>query len=69
MKLSQRVRVYVSGAEDDSREKVVETARGSVRSRVLSRLLGNRYGLMLIMPCGMHVESVEVVESAKPPPG
>ena len=67
MKLSQRVRVHVAGPGGD-RGPVVETARGSLRSRMLARILGDRYGVLLVMPRGTHVESVEVVESAKPPP-
>ena len=66
MRFSHRVRIHVG--RSGMRETVVETARGKLRSRVLSRLLGDQYGVMLVIPRGMHVDSVEVVESVKPPP-
>ena len=66
MRFSHRVRVHV--ARSGKRETVVETARGKLRSRVLTRLLGDQYGVMLVIPREMHVDSVEVVESVKPPP-
>ena len=62
MKLSHRVRVRVG------RTRVVETARGSLRSRILTRLLGNRYGIVLVVPQGANVEAVEIVESDPAPP-
>ena len=67
MRLSQRVRVRVSGSGNE--EALLETVRGSFRSRLVSRLLGNRYGVVVLIPRGKNVESVEIVESAKPPPG
>ena len=66
MRFSHRVRVHV--ARSGKRETVVETARGKLRSRVLTRLLGDQYGVVLVVPRGIHVDSVEVVESVKPPP-
>ncbi len=68
MKLSQRVRVSVSGP-GERKEALLETLLGSWRSRRLTRLLGNRYGVLLLIPKGENVESVEIVESAQPPPG
>ena len=68
MKLSQRVRVSVSGP-GERKEALLETLLGSWRSRWLTRLLGNRYGVLLLIPKGENVESVEIVESAQPPPG
>jgi len=61
MKLTQRVRVHVSGAGEEE-EKVLETLQGSWRSRLLTRLLGNRYGVLLLIPKGKNVESVEIDE-------
>lgn len=66
MKWSQRVRVHVSGPEEQE-ETALETLRGSWRSRRLTRLLGNKYGVLLLVPRGKHVESVEIVESERPP--
>ena len=62
MNLKQRVRVHVA-REGSGKETVLETARGSIRSRVLSRLLGNRYGVFVVTPVGARVDAVEVRES------
>ena len=66
MKLSQRVRVHV-GKTDGKEELVAETAMGRIRNRLLARLLGNQYGVFLVLPRGTNVETVEIVESGRPP--
>ena len=63
MRISQKVRVHVA-RESGEPERVLRTANGSVRSRLLSRLIGNRYSVMIITPEGDHVEAVEVRESS-----
>ena len=62
MRLRQRVRVNVSGS-DGGREAVLETARTSIRSRLLRRLVGDRYSVLVLMPVGMNVDTVEIHES------
>ncbi len=62
MKLRHRVRVNVCGP-DGGKEAVLETARGKLRSRLLSRLVGDQYAVLLITPVGRHVDSVEIHES------
>ena len=66
MKLSQRVRIHVGQAGEEE-ELVAETARGKIRSRLLAKLLGKQYGVFLVLPRGTRVESVEIVESGRPP--
>ena len=63
MRISQKVRVHVA-RESGEPERVLRTVNGSVRSRMLSRLIGNRYSVMIITPEGDHVEAVEVRESS-----
>ena len=62
MRLKQRIRVNVSGP-DGGKEAVLETARGTLRSRLLSRLVGDQYAVLLITPVGMNVDSVEIHEA------
>ena len=61
MKLSHRVRISVSGPETD-REPVLESARTSLRSRLLRRLVGDSYAVLVITPKGRSVRSVEIHE-------
>ena len=65
MKLRHRVRVNVCGP-GGGKEAVVETARGSFRSRLLRRLVGDRYAVLVLTPVGRRVDSVEVHESRDP---
>ena len=67
MVFAQRVRVHV--LSDGDQEPVVETVRGKLRSRLLTRLCGNQYSVLVLLPRGMNVEAVEVVETGKPLPG
>ena len=62
MRLRQRIRVNVAGP-DGGKEAVLETARSTLRSRLLRRLVGDRYAVLVITPVGRHVEAVEVRES------
>ena len=62
MRLRQRIRVNVS-RPGGGKEAVVETARGSLRSRLLRRLVGDQYAVLLITPVGMSVDTVEIHES------
>ena len=62
MKLRHRVRVNVR-RPDGGKEAVLETARGTLRSRALRRLVGDRYAVLVLTPAGMTVESVEIHEA------
>ena len=62
MQLSQRIRVNVSGP-DGGKEAVLETVRGSLRSRVLRKLVGDRYAVLVLTPVGKNVDTVEIRES------
>ncbi len=69
MRLRQRVRVNVARPEG-GREAVLETARSTLRSRLLRRLVGDQYAVLVLTPVGTNVESVEIHESwDKPGPG
>ena len=57
----------MSGPED-GQETVLETAGGTIRSRLLRRLVGDRYSVLLLTPVGRHVEAVEIHESRDPGP-
>ena len=61
MRLRQRVRVNVR-RPGGGKEAVVETARGTFRSRVLRRLVGDQYAVLVLTPVGMEVDSVEIHE-------
>ena len=62
MKLRHKVRVNVS-RPGGGEEAVLETSRGSFRSRVLRRLVGDQYAVLVLTPVGMTVDSVEIHES------
>ncbi len=62
----QRVRVHVSRA-GGGKDTAVEAVRCTLRSRLLTRLAGNRYSVLVLTPVGMNVEAVEIVEKDKPP--
>ncbi len=62
MRLGQRIRVNVSGP-DGGEEAVLETVRGSLRSRMLRRLVGDQYAVLVLTPVGRHVDAVEIREN------
>ena len=62
MRLRQRIRVNVS-RPDGGKETVLKTARATLRSRLLSRFVGDRYAVLVLTPVGMNVEAVEIRES------
>jgi len=62
MKLRHRVRVNVC-RPDGGKEAVLETAQGNIRSRLLRRLVGNQYAVLVLTPVGMHVDTVEIHET------
>ena len=62
MRFRQRVRVNVSRSPGIN-EAVLDTARTTLRSRRLRRLVGNRYAVLVLTPAGMNVDSVEIQES------
>ncbi len=62
MRLRQRIRVNVAGP-DGGKEAVLETAQSTLRSRLLRRLVGDRYAVLVLTPVGRNVESVEIHES------
>ena len=64
MKLRQRVRVNVR-RPDGGEEAVLETARGKLRSRMIRRLAGEQYAVLLLTPAGMQVDSIEICEMSK----
>ena len=68
MRLSQRIRVSVS-RPDGGKEAVVKTARASLRSRLLSRFVGNQYAVLVLTPVGMNVDAVEIRETMAPDTG
>jgi hypothetical protein len=62
MRLKQRIRVSVSGP-DGGKEAVLKTARATLRSRLLSRFVGDRYAVLVLTPVGRNVDAVEIHES------
>ena len=62
MRLRQRIRVNVAGP-DGGKEAVLETARSTLRSRLLRRLVGDRYAVLVLTPVGRNVDAVEIHES------
>ncbi len=62
MRLRQRIRVNVSGP-DGGKETVLKTARSTLRSRLLRRLVGDQYAVLVLTPVGMNVDAVEIHES------
>ena len=62
MRLKQRIRVSVSGP-DGGKEAVLKTARAKLRSRLLSRFVGDQYAVLVLTPVGRNVDSVEIHES------
>ena len=62
MRLRQRIRVNVCGP-DGGKETVLKTARGTLRSRMLRRFVGDRYAVLVLTPVGRHVDSVEIHEN------
>jgi len=65
MKLRHRVRVNVRGP-GGGKEAVLETAQGTLRSRLLRRFVGDRYAVLVLTPVGRHVDAVEIRESQIP---
>ncbi len=61
MRLRQRIRVNVS-RPGGGKEAVLETVRGSLRSRALRKLVGDRYAVLVLTPVGMNVDAVEIRE-------
>ena len=62
MRFRQRVRVNVSRSPG-SNEAVLDTARTTLRSRKLRRLVGDQYAVLVLTPAGMNVDGVEIQES------
>ena len=62
MKLRQLVRVNVV-SPDGEKEALLKTARTSIRSRMLSRFLGDQYAVLVLTPIGKHVDEVVIHES------
>ena len=62
MRLKQRIRVSVSGP-DGGKETVLKTARATLRSRLLSRFVGDQYAVLVLTPVGRNVDAVEIHES------
>ena len=60
MRLKHRIRIRVA-RPDGSAETVLRCGSGTIRSRILDRLLGGRTGILLLTP-GTTVEEVEVGE-------
>ena len=60
MKLKHKIHIRLA-RPDGSSETVLRGGSGSIRSRVLDRLLGGKTGIMLLTP-GTTVEEVEVRE-------
>ena len=62
MKLRHRVRVNVCRPDGD-KEAVLETAQATFRSRILRRLVGDQYAVLVLTPVGRNVDAVEIHES------
>ena len=60
MRIRHRVRVNVRGP--DGEERVLETSRGALRSRILRQIAGDRYSVLVLTPAGSKVDSIEVHE-------
>lgn len=58
MRIMHRVRVNVTRASG-VKECVLKTARLSLRSRLLTKLVGQEYAVMVLMPARINVDSVE----------
>ena len=61
MRIMHRIRVNVTRASG-AKECVLKTARLTLRSRLLTKLVGQEYAVMVLMPAGINVDSVEVRE-------
>jgi len=68
MKLRHRVRVNVCRPDGD-KEAVLETAQATFRSRILRRLVGDQYAVLVLTPVGSHVDAVEIHEAVVPDSG
>ena len=67
MRVRQVVRVNVS-RPDDGDETVFKAVNGKYRSRLLRRLVGDKYAVLVITPVGRHVDAVEIHESREDEP-
>lgn len=61
MKLKHHVRVNVSGPTG-GKVPVLDSVETSFRSRLLRRLVGDSYAVLVLTPVGHSVSSVEVRE-------
>jgi predicted nucleic acid-binding protein len=53
----------ITDIKDGAEETVLKTARATLRSRLLTRFVGDRYAVFVLTPVGRHVEAVEVREA------
>ena len=60
MKIRNRVRVNVT-RPDGERERILETAVSSLRSRLLTKPVGQEYAVLVLTSAGVNVDSIEVV--------
>ena len=61
MKLKHRIRVNVLGDDRDAKT-ILSGGDRSIRSRLLSKLLGGKVGVLVLVPDGGSVSSVEIHE-------
>lgn len=62
MKLRNRVRVNVR-RPDGGEKAVLETVGRTLRSRLLKRLVGDRYSVLVLTPAGTRIDSMKIHET------
>ena len=65
MHISHRIRVCVK--HDGEEEPILKTARARIRSRLLDRLCGAPYSVLVLTPSGVRVDAVEIREEREKP--
>ena len=61
--LKHRIKVNVLNANQD-KQTILSSGDRSIRSRILSKLLGGKVGVLVLVPEGGMVSSVEIHEDA-----
>ncbi len=62
MKLTHLINVKVSGGPGDGTKTILKGGEGRIRNSKLSRFLGNRVGVLVLVPDGGSISRVEVKE-------
>lgn len=61
MNLKHRMKVRICD-EQDTAETILTSGESRLRSRMVNRLLGGKIGVLLLVPEGKTVRSVEICE-------